>query len=251
RRRRTLPALAPPGPERFAPAAAAALVSGAAAAALPFYPSGWPLGLAALAAALTLFRERAGLAFALAVPILPLGNVSSGLAWAYAALALGWLVMSWKAPRNGLFFAAGPVLAPLSLLGLLPFAAQRLRGGIVRGLQVLAAVLVAALAAGLRGGTIPFVGETAPPLDLNGTQDPLAAAGAVWHALAAQPVLLFEAVVLAAAATVLPHVRRRWIAPFCVALLAGIVAVDPALPDIAVVATILATCLGMAGKRES
>jgi len=53
------------------------------------------------------------------------------------------------------------------------------------------------------------------------------------------------------AATILPHVRRRWIAPFCLALLAGLVAPDPALPDIAVVATILATCLGMAVKRES
>jgi hypothetical protein len=251
RRKRTLPAVASPGAERFAPAAAAALVSGAVAASLPFYPSGWALGLAAFAAALTLFRERAGLAFALAVPILPLGNLSAGLAWAYAALAVAWLVLSWKTPRNGLFFAAGPVLAPLSLLGLLPFAAQRLRGGVARSLQVFAAVLVAAVAAGLRGGTIPFVGKTAPPLDLNGTQDPFAAAGALWHALAAEPVLLFEAFVLAAAATILPHVRRRWIAPFCLALLAGLVAPDPALPDIAVVATILATCLGMAVKRES
>jgi hypothetical protein len=34
-------------------------------------------------------------------------------------------------------------------------------------------------------------------------------------------------------------------------LLAGLVAPDPALPDAAIVATILATCLGMAVKRES
>jgi hypothetical protein len=251
RSKRTLPTVAAPDPERFAPAAAAALVSGAAAALLPFYPSGWPLLLAALAAALTLFRERAGLVFALAVPILPLGNLSAGLAWAYVALALAWLALTWKSPRSGLFFVAGPVLAPLSLLGLLPLTAQRLRGSFLRGLQVFAAVLVAAIVAGLRGATIPFAGVTAPPLQLDRTSDPFTAAGAVWHALAAQPNLLFEALVLATAAAVLPHVRRRWIAPFSLALLAGLVAPDPALPDAAVVATILATCLGMAVKRES
>jgi hypothetical protein len=251
RRKRTFPTLAAPGPERFAPAVASALVAGAAAAALPFYPSGWPLGLAAAAAALTLFRERAGLAFALAVPILPLGNLSAGLAWAYATVALAWLALSWKAPRGGLFFAAGPLLAPFSLLGLLPLAGQRLRGSVIRGLEVFAAVLVAAIVAGLRGGTIPFTGGTAPPLELNRTSDPFAAAAVVWHALAAQPVLLFEAFVLAAGAAVLPHVRRRWIAPFGLVLLAGLVAPDPALPDAAIVATILATCLGMAVKRES
>ena len=251
RRKRAFPTLTSPGPERFAPAAASALVAGAGAAALPFYPSGWPLGIAAVAATLTLFRERAGLAFALAVPILPLGNLSAGLAWAYATVALAWLALSWKAPRSGLFFATGPLLAPLSLLGLLPLAAQRLRGTFVRGLQVFAAVLVAAVAAGLRGGTIPFTGQTAQPLELGRTSDPFAAAGAVWHALGAQPVLLFEAFVLAAGAAVLPHVRRRWIAPFGLVLLAGLVAPDPALPDAAIVATILATCLGMAVKRES
>jgi len=218
---------------------------------LPFYPSGWPLLLAALAAALTLFRERAGLVFALAVPILPLGNLSAGLAWAYATVALAWLALTWRSPRSGLFFAAGPVLAPLSLLGLLPLAAERVRGSFLRGLQVFAAVLVAAVVAGLRSGAIPFTGKTAPPLELDHTSDAFTAAGAVWHALAAQPVLLFEAFVLATAAAVLPHVRRRWIAPFSLALLAGLVAPNPTLPDAAVVATILATCLGMAVKRES
>src|SRR5205814_7932499 len=109
RRKRTFPTLAPPAPERFAPAAAAALVAGAAAAALPFYPSGWPLGLAALAATLTLFRERAGPAFPRAVPILPLVKLAAGLAWAYAAVPLGWLALSCTAPRSGLLFAAAPL----------------------------------------------------------------------------------------------------------------------------------------------
>ena len=56
---------------------------------------------------------------------------------------------------------------------------------------------------------------------------------------------------LALAAAAIPHVRRRWIGPFGLALLAGILALGPALPDVAIVATILATGLGLAAKAES
>jgi Protein kinase domain len=251
RQARSLPRFAPPPLGRFAPAAAAALFVGATASALPFYPSGWPLGLAAVAAALTLARERAGLALALAVPILPLGNTSAGLAWAYAALALAWLAFGWRDPRSALFFVAGPVLAPFSLLGLLPLAAQGIRSGARRVAQVAAAVFVAAAVAGLRGGALPFTHSAPKPLGLDGTRDPFAAAGAVWSALAAQPALLWEACVLACAAAALPRIGRRRIAPFALVLLGGILAPDPALPDVAIVVTILATCLGLALKSES
>jgi Protein kinase domain len=251
RRTRALPQLSAPSPAHFGPAAAAGLFAGLSAAALPFYPSGWPLALAALAAGLSLARERAGLAVALAVPILPLGNLSSGLAWAYSALALGWLALTWKDSRTGLFFIAGPLLAPLSLLGLLPLAAQRLRGGVTRALHVFVAVLVAGLVAGIRAGKLPFTGTFAPALELDRTRSPFTAADAIWHALSARPRLLFEAIVLAAAAAALPHIRRRRILPFGLALLAGILAPGPALPDAAIVATILATCMGLAVKSES
>ncbi|MGZ4354872.1 MAG: serine/threonine-protein kinase [Gaiellaceae bacterium] len=60
----------------------AAIVSGWTVATLPFFPGGWAWIAAAAAAALTLTRDRAGLAFTLAVPVLPLGNVSMGLALA-------------------------------------------------------------------------------------------------------------------------------------------------------------------------
>jgi Protein kinase domain len=246
RRARTMPRLTPPPVGRLAPAAAGGFFAGATAAALPFYPSGWPLGLAAVAAALTVFRERAGLAFALAVPILPLGNLSAGLAWAYAAVALAWLACTWRDARAGVFFVAGPLLAPLSLLALLPLAARSVRGGARRALQVVAAVLAAAVVAGMRGGRLPFTGAVAPSLDFGRTRDPFAAAGTLWHALAARPVLLFEAVALAAAAAILPCVRQRWIAPFGLFLLAGVLMPDPAVPDAAIVATVIATCLGLA-----
>ena len=54
RRTRSLPQLSPPPVGRFAPAAAAGLFAGSTAGALSFYPTGWPLGLAAAALAATL-----------------------------------------------------------------------------------------------------------------------------------------------------------------------------------------------------
>jgi hypothetical protein len=182
---------------------------------------------------------------------LPLGNLSAGLAWSYVVLAVGWLALAWKDSRAALFFVAGPLLAPLSLLGLLPLAAQSLRGCLRRAVQVFVAVLVAGLVAGLQGVSLPFTGVPAPPLELNRTSDPLTAASAIWHALSAQPALLLEALVLATAAAALPYVRRRRILPFGLVLTAGILAPNPALPDAAIVATILATCLGLAHKAGS
>src|SRR5205807_6973293 len=137
-------------------AAAAALFAGWSAAAFPFFPAGWSLGLAAVAAALTALRPRLGLALALAVPVLPLGNLSLGLAAAYGAAALSWLLVFWREPRSGLFLATGPLLAPLAGLGLLPLAAQAVGGRVRRALQVVAAVLAAALVAWLRGAPVPF-----------------------------------------------------------------------------------------------
>ena len=251
RESRTLPRIAPPPVGRLAPAAAAGLYAGVSAAALPFFPAGWPLGLAAVAVAATLARERAGLAFALAVPVLPLGNVSAGLAWAYAAFALAWLALAWRDARSGLFFVAGGALAPLSLLGLVPLAAQAVRGRARRAAQAFAAVLFAAVVSGVRGSPLPFTQSAAGPVPLARARGAGAAVGALWHVVAAHPALLFEAIVLATAAAVLPIARRRAIAPFCLLLLAGILAPDPSLPDAAVVAVVAATCVGLAARAES
>ena len=65
---------------RFVPPALAGIYAGAGAALLPFYPANTAVVLAAAAAALTFFRPRAGVALALAVPFLPLGNVALALA---------------------------------------------------------------------------------------------------------------------------------------------------------------------------
>ena len=74
-----VPRRLPGGTGSFAAAGAAALLAGWATATLPFFPAYWPGGIALVAALLTLAAPRLGLAFALAVPVLPLGNISLGL----------------------------------------------------------------------------------------------------------------------------------------------------------------------------
>ncbi|MDP9232472.1 MAG: serine/threonine protein kinase [Actinomycetota bacterium] len=206
----TLPPLTLALPIRLAAPAAAGLFAGWTAAALPFYPPQLAPILALLAFGLTFLRPRLGLAFALAVPVLPLGNVSSGLAIVYAALACCWLALSWRAPREGLFLALGPLLAPVLALGLLPLAAQAVRSRPRRAIQVGAAVLLAAIVAGFRHAPLPFTGAAPPKgLGITGSDDPLAVAVALWHGLLAHPVFLLEALALAVAAVLLPLARER------------------------------------------
>jgi len=203
-------------PAEVGRAGAAVLAAGFAgwtASALPFFPHGWPVGLAAGAAAAAALRERLGLAVALGVPVLPLGNVSLGLAAVYAVLAAAWLALSWREPRGGLLFALGAVLAPAAALGLLPLAVSGLRSAPRRAAHAALAVLVAALVAGLRGVSLPFAGGPAPlGLGVAGAGDPLDVAGSLARAAAAHPALLAEAAALAALAAALPLARRhgRW-----------------------------------------
>jgi hypothetical protein len=188
----------------------AALLAGWTSAALPFYPHGWPIGLALLAAAATLFRERAGIALALTVPVLPLGNSSLGLALLYTALAAAWLLVTWREPRAALLFVVGPLLAPVAALGLLPVATAQVRSAPLRGLAVAIGVLTAALAAGIRQATLPLVGGSAPlGLGVAGARDPFDVAGSLVRAAGAHPALLLETCALALVALALPHARAR------------------------------------------
>ncbi|MDX6467112.1 MAG: eukaryotic-like serine/threonine-protein kinase [Gaiellaceae bacterium] len=188
----------------------AAGFAGSAAAALPFFPHGFAVGLAALAGAVTAVRERLGLAVALAVPILPLGNASLGLALAYVLLAAAWFVLMWPEPRSALLFALGALLAPVAALGLLPLAACGIRSPVRRAAQAGVAVLVAAVVAGIRHASLPFAGGV-PPLGIgiSGAGDPLDVVGSVARAAAAHPALLYEAAVLAVLAAALPYAGRR------------------------------------------
>jgi hypothetical protein len=216
-------------PGRVVPAALAATVAGWTAQTLPFFPTGWPLGIAAAAAVLALVRERIGLVFTLAVPFFPLANVSLGLALAYAAVAAAWTALAWRDPRTGLLFAVGPLLAPLAALGLLPLAAQWARGPVRKAATVAAGLLLAAVVAGIRHAELPL-GLGAPPLGLGivGSDRPTAVAQALWTALAAHPTLLAEVVALALAAAALPLVRGR--GPWPIALFGGAMLAATLLP---------------------
>jgi hypothetical protein len=197
-------------PSRFVAAGLAAAFAAMTTVELPFFPHGWTVGLALLAGAAAFFRERLGLAVALAVPVLPLGNVSAGLALLYAALAAVWLALSWREARTGLLFALGPLLAPLAALGLFPLAASTVRAPFRRAAQAAAAVLAAVLAAGLRHVPLPLTGAAAPlGAGVAGARGPLDVAGSLARAAALHPGLLVEAGALAAVAVALPYARGR------------------------------------------
>jgi hypothetical protein len=144
------------------------------------------------------------------VPVLPLGNVSLGLALLYAALAVGWLLVTWRDPRATLLFVVGPLLAPVAALGLLPVATAHVRAAPLRGLVVAVGVLTAALAAGIRHAALPLVGGPAPlGIGVAGARDPLDVAGSLARAAGSHPWLLLETCALALVALALPHARAR------------------------------------------
>jgi hypothetical protein len=152
------------------PAIGAGAYAAGAAALLPFYPEHSPLPLGIAAAALTVAAPRLGLAFALAVPIFPLGNVALGLALLYSAVAsAAWLAL---------------VLA---------------RGAARRALLTAAAVVLLAVVQGVRAGPIG--------LGIPGSRHPLAVAEALLQA--APPALAWQATLAAFVAGILPWAVRR------------------------------------------
>lgn len=216
------------GVERIGASALAALTAAWVATTLPFYPPRWPLVLALLAAGVTALRPRIGLAFALAVPVFPLGNVALGLALVYAAAAAAWLVLAWPRPRSGLAFAAGPLLGAIGAIGLLPLLLQDVRGWFRRGVYACAGVLLA----GVTGAAAlePVAAE----------ESPLAIGAWLWDSTTArgEPGLL--ALVLGAGAALAPICLRRGelaIAGLGAGLLAGTLLAAPNMSALAVIAT--------------
>jgi len=234
---------------RGLPAVSCALATGWVAARLPFYPAHWPVALALVAGALGFATPRIGLAFALTTAFFPLANISLGLAVLYAAVAAGWLLLSWNDARTGLLALAGPLLGPVAGLGLVPLVVQVARGRARRAAQAGTAVLLAAVVAGLGHGRLPFDGARAPlGLGIAGSPRPAAVAYALWHLLAGHPALLGEAAVFAVAAAALASVRRRgpWhAAGFGACYLVATAAVAPraAIAPLVVAAWLTATAL--------
>jgi len=238
-----VPAVVP----RLVPVVLAVLFTLWTALALPFYPAGWPFALAALVAGATFLHARLGLACALVVPILPLGNYAFGAAALYAVLAVGLLVVFWRESQYGLLFTLGPLLAPISALGLLPLAALPVRAPARRAVQVALAVLCAGIVAGVHGSALPFDGSVAPALGAAASGSPFGVASALWHA--STTALAVEALVLAAVAVLLPYARARglWaIAALGAGFLIAALLVVPTVAAAPLVVAVWATCVAVA-----
>jgi hypothetical protein len=177
---------------------------------LPFFPTGWPILLGGLAMLAAAARPAAGLAFALAAPLLPLGNSSLGLAFAYGALALAWYLPFRRDARSGLLFCLGPLLVPLGALGLAPALVAQANGMARRAALAGTAVLAAVGVAALMGAPLPLTGDAArDALGVGGTDSPVDAAGAVAAFMSTHSALALEALVFAVAAATTGFARTR------------------------------------------
>jgi len=208
-------------------------------------PPGLVALLALAAAALTLRWPRLGLAVALAAPVFPLGNAAQAAALAYGAIALGWLALCWRDARRGLLFVAGPLLAPIGGLALLPLAVQPARGPLRKALQACVGLLAAAFVAGLHGTPLPLTGNVVGNLGLTGSERITDVLHGVATVLRDNGGLVTTALALSAAAVLLPTARRRGL--WGIALLgAGQIAIvllaAPSLPAVPVVGGTWALC---------
>jgi Protein kinase domain len=228
-----------PSAETCLAAGLAALAAGWTASSLPFYPPSWSWMIAAAAAVSTLLNARAGLAFTLAGPLFPLGNVAAGLALLYGTLATVWLTVFWRDARRGLAFAAGPLLGLAGALALVPLLVLGTGSAVRRALQATGAVVAAAVVAGVQAEPVPLAGERIS-VALAGVESALTAGERLLGA-AASPGLLTGTVALGLAAVTLPLVQRCgrrasaiWAAVLLAVLLGGTRGVSP-LPTVAAV----------------
>jgi hypothetical protein len=194
---------------RLVPAGLAVAATAVGGSLLPFWP-GPVLALLALTAGLCALRSpRLGLAIALATPVFPLGNVAQAAAVVYAALAAIWLAVAWRDARAGLLFTAGPLLAPLGLLALLPLAVQPARGAWRRALHAGAGVLVAAAVAGLAGRPLPLAGARVGDLGIAGTERPTDVLHALQEVLRTNQAVATTALALAVVAALMSRAVAR------------------------------------------
>ena len=207
RARRTAPAV--PLGRRLPSAGLAAVATLVGGSLLPFWPPAL-LALVALAAgAATLRSPRLGLAIALAAPVFPLANVAQAAAVVYGVLALAWLAVSWREPRTGLAFCAGPLLAAVGLIALLPLAVQVVPQVWRRALHAALGVLAAAAVTGLRGHPLPLTGVAVGDLGVAGTERPTDVLHALGTVLSGSPGLATTALALAIVAVLLPRAAAR------------------------------------------
>ncbi len=135
--------------------------------------------------------------------------MSASAAILYGAFACGWLLLNWRDGRHGLLFVAGPLLAGVGLLPLVPLVLQRAEGTLRRAAHGALAVLSAALLAGVAGNGLPFTSEPAEPLGIGPLTTVTDAGAAVWSSLLASAFLTGAVVLAATASALLPWARHR------------------------------------------
>ena len=251
-RRLATPSLDLRGHERLLTAALAALLSGWAAARIPFFPAGGAPVAALVAAALAIVAPRCAFAFALAVPILPLGNIALGAGLAWAVFAALWFAAFRRRPGEGLLLALAPLLGAISLLGFAPLAVLHVRSLPRRAALAAGLVLAGVLAAGLEGRALPFGAAALGTLGIEGSNRPQAVLRALVQVLEHRPTIVAEAVVLAAAAVALPFLRGRspwWLAGFGVVLAGLTVAPLRGLDSLPLVVSAAVTAAVLAAPR--
>ena len=234
---------------RLVPAALVAVTVTLAATLLPFWTPGLVLLLSVVAGGAMLRAPRLGLAIALFVPVFPLGNIAQAAAVTYAALAVAWLAVCWRDARAGLLFVAGPLLASVGALALLPLAVQPARGRARRALHAFAGVLAAAAVAGLRGQPLPLTGAIVPNLGVDGSNRVTDVLQALAASLEGNAGLITVALALALASALLPDARRRGLKGITVlgACQVGLIVIfAPALPELSIVLGTGVMCVALA-----
>jgi hypothetical protein len=184
--------------KRVLPAVLAGATAAIGVTLLPFWPPVLAAAVALGAAAAALLSPRLGLAIALAAPLFAFGNDARSAALLYGGFALAWLAVTWREARLGPLFVAGPLLAPLGALALVPLAVQPVRSSLLRGLQAALAVLAAGLVTGLGGEAGIAPGATVADTAM-----------ALLNALAARPALIAAAAVAGVAGAFLPWIRQQ------------------------------------------
>jgi hypothetical protein len=240
-RRPTAPAIAvtPIALEaKLLPAGLAAVATLAGGSILPFWTPGLLALLSVSAALATIRAPRLGFALALFAPLFPLGNLSSGAALAYGAVALVVLALGWGDARAGLAFVAGPLLALVGGLALVPLAVQPARGPVRRAMHAMLAVLAAAAYAGLRGWPLPFTGTRVGDLGLVASTHPGTVAQALWMTLLDNRAILLCALAFGVSAAVLPLARRHGrlgVAILCLGQTLVVLAMAPSIATTSIV----------------
>ena len=150
----------------------------------------------------------------------------------------------------GLLFAAGPLLAPLGALALVPLAVQPARGAVRRAVQGATAVLAAVLVTGVSSGALPVSGAPVEPIDISPLDTSTRIVAAVWRTLALHPAVLVGSLVIAIAAASLPYARAG--SRYGIGIVGGVLAVGTIAAGAGVAACLLVAFVwGLAAVRAA